>query len=166
MPAARRHADRGAVLLGPAGTALEQQAAVCQRTVLRRTAQQMHLRRGQLGAMQPPTRLFRVGRASAPIGDFARGAVQHDAVHKADHPGIGRIDRQDRMQEQAETVAIAACAETAFAGRVSGKMQLHGVFNRQRVPPGNPLAGLVVGGCQHLVHRHRRFARKRPNWIA
>jgi hypothetical protein len=79
------------------------------------------------------------------------------------------------MQEQAEILAIAACAEAAFAGPVGGKMQLRGV---PRIKSGGRLS--IVSTCRPptrwLVWKPvvasisctvtALLARKRPNWIA
>ena len=184
---ARRHADRGAVLFLPAPHPRGQQAAVGQRAILRRAAQQMGRRRilreqainialavhhrrdlrrraqqvgRHLRPVQPAARLLLLRRPAAPVRHLARGAVQHGAVQHTDHPAIGRIHRQDRMQEQADIRAVAARAEAALARRVGRKMQLGRVLDRQHVPPRGASGAHTPGSRQHLHRGHRRIGQE------
>jgi hypothetical protein len=70
-----------------------------------------------LRALQPAVRLLLVRRTAAPIRNLAFGEVQHHAIDQADHPAMGGVPRQHRMQEQSggcpiwpDAVASISCA--------------------------------------------------------
>ena len=115
---------------------------------------------GDLGAVQPATRLLLVRRPRLVVADWALGAVQHHAVDQPDHTAIAGIDRQHRMQEQTGAGVVGVAAEAALAGLVRGEAQVGGVHDRHHMPPGGTLVGEPGGTRQHLLRRHRRIGHK------
>ena len=109
---------------------------------------------GDLGAVQPAARLLLLGATLAVVRDLARGAVQHHAVDQADHTASDCVDRQHRVQEQADILAVAALAEAVLAGFVGGEMQFRRVLDRQHMSAGDPPSGLLARARQHLLRGH------------
>src|SRR5208283_1998763 len=79
---------------------------------------------------------------------------------QADHAAMDRIDRNGRVQKQAEVAVIAGPPEAVFAGGMAGEVEFRRVLDRQHVTPGRSMAGKPSSGGEHLAIADRTVIEK------
>jgi hypothetical protein len=73
--------------------------------------------------------------------DLGPGAIENLCAHQTNDAATNRIDRNGRVQKQAEVTIVAGSSEAVFAVGVAGEAEFRGVLDRQHVAPCRALAG-------------------------
>ena len=183
----RRQYNRLAMPLGPGVHGRKQPFAIDKQTVLRRAGRQLDTARatgellvdvalavgdhgdasrlsqhigGLFGRKQPAIGFLVLDRASAGSLDLGPGAIENLCAHQSNDTAMNRIDRNGRVQKQAEITIVSGSPEATFAVGVAGEVEFRGVLDRQHVPSGRALAGESSSGGEHFAIADRAMIEK------
>lgn len=99
-------------------------------TVTRRPSQHIG---GFVRCEQPTIRFLVLDRPSLGRVDLGRGAIENLCAHQTNDAATNRIDRNGRVQKQAELTIVAGSSEAVFAVGVTGEVEFRSVLDRQHV---------------------------------